>query len=66
MQDVWIWNGRPEWDDVFADIKEHRQHRDIGVCFCGAAVIGAALNRCCRKFTSVAEDCVFSLHKENF
>ena len=66
FQDVWIWNGRPEWDDIFSDIKENREHRDIGVCFCGAAVIGATLNRMCRKYTDVQQECVFSLHKENF
>lgn len=41
FQDVWIWNGRPYWDEVFKDMKEQRQHSDIGVCFCGAPVIGA-------------------------
>merc|ERR1719421_2836938 len=66
FQDVWIWNGRPEWDQIFTDIKENREHRDIGVCFCGAAIIGATLNRMCRKHTDVQQECVFSLHKENF
>ena len=66
FQDVWIWDGRPEWDEIFSDIKENREHRDIGVCFCGMALIGATLNRMCRKYTNIAEECVFSLHKENF
>ena len=39
FQDVWIWDGRPEWDEIFSDIKENREHRDIGVCFCGMALI---------------------------
>jgi hypothetical protein len=41
LQDIWIWNGRPHWDDIFKEVREQRQHSDIGVCFCGAAVIGA-------------------------
>jgi hypothetical protein len=40
VQDVWIWNGRPYWDDIFANMKKQRQHPDIGVCFCGTPVIG--------------------------
>ncbi len=65
MQDIWIWNGRPHWDDIFAEMLKNRQHRcrsqtwnlcpqlftyihtyihsDIGVCFCGAPIIGADL-----------------------
>ena len=39
FQDVWIWDGRPEWDEIFSDIKS-REHRDIGVCFCGMALSG--------------------------
>ena len=30
LQDIWIWNGRPHWDEVFQDMKEQRQHSDIG------------------------------------
>ena len=66
MQDIWIWNGRPYWDDVFADMKEYRQHSDIGVCFCGAPVIGADLRTMCEKYSSVDDNMLFSLHKENF
>ena len=66
FQDVWIWNGRPEWDDIFSGVQQNRQHRDIGVCFCGVAAIGATLNQMCTKYTNIKEDCVFSLHKENF
>jgi hypothetical protein len=66
LQDIWIWNGRPNWDEIFAHMKEQRQHSDIGVCFCGAPVIGADLRSMCEKYSSVEEDCLFSLHKENF
>ena len=43
LQDIWIWNGRPNWDEIFAEMLKSRQHSDIGVCFCGAPVIGADL-----------------------
>jgi hypothetical protein len=66
LQDIWVWNGRPHWDEIFRDMKENRQHSDIGVCFCGAPVIGADLRTMCEKYSDVSEQCLFSLHKENF
>ena len=66
LQDVWVWNGRPNWDNIFQQNKKQRQHGEVGVCFCGAAVIGKDLQRCCQTYSSVEEDCLFSLHKENF
>ena len=66
FQDIWIWGGRPNWDDIFANMKVERQHSDIGVCFCGAPIIGADLQRMCEKYSSSADDCLFTLHKENF
>lgn len=66
LQDVWVWQGRPHWDAVFTQMKEQRQHSDIGVCFCGAAPIGADLTTMCEKYSNASEDCLFSLHKENF
>jgi Ferric reductase NAD binding domain len=66
LQDIWVWNGRPYWDEVFEEMAEQRQHPDIGVCFCGAAVIGADLKTMCEKHSSVENDVLFTLHKENF
>ncbi len=66
LQDIWVWNGRPHWDEIFKDMKEQRQHSDIGVCFCGAPVIGADLRTMCEKYSDVSDQCLFSLHKENF
>ena len=66
LQDIWVWNGRPHWDEIFRDMKDQRQHSDIGVCFCGAPVIGADLRTMCEKYSDVSEQCLFSLHKENF
>eukprot|EP01038_Epipyxis_sp_PR26KG_P010834 gene10834-14544_t len=66
LQDIWVWNGRPNWNEIFKEMKNQRQHRDIGVCFCGAPVIGADLKEMCEKYSSIDDDCLFSLHKENF
>lgn len=66
FQDIWIWNGRPDWDAIFGEMKAQRQHADIGVCFCGTPIIGADLKSMCEKYSNVEEDCLFSLHKENF
>lgn len=66
FQDIWVWNGRPQWDEIFNEMKAQRQHSDIGVCFCGAPAIGADLRAMCEKYSSTADDCLFSLHKENF
>ncbi len=63
-QDVWVWNGRPEWDAVFRELHAMAVDKDIGVFFCGAAVIGADLQAMCQKYTK--NDVTFSLHKENF
>jgi len=66
LQDIWIWNGRPAWNEIFAQNKKQRQHENIGVCFCGAAVIGRDLQSQCQKHSAQDEDVMFTLHKENF
>jgi Ferric reductase NAD binding domain len=66
LQNIWVWNGRPNWDIIFQDMKAQRQHSNIGVCFCGTPVIGNDLKSMCDTYSSYAEDCVFTLHKENF
>ena len=50
---------------------EQHSHRhehgreDIGVCFCGAPMIAAALKETCEKLSN-KDATVFRLHKENF
>lgn len=66
LQDIFVWNGRPAWDSIFAEIRESRQTADIGVCFCGAAAIGSDLQTLCQKYSSTKDECYFTLHKENF
>merc|ERR1711871_640196 len=65
LQDVWVWNGRPNWDSIFQDMKDQRQHSEIGVCFCGAPAIGYDLSKMCSKHSSPSDDILFTLHKEN-
>jgi hypothetical protein len=31
LQDAWVWNGRPDWDQVFAQMKDQAVDPDIGV-----------------------------------
>jgi len=64
---IWIWNGRPNWDEIFRFVKDNRQPstNSIGVCFCGTPIIGKDLKTYCHKYSSL-NDCRFSLHKENF
>jgi hypothetical protein len=64
--DAYFWNGRPDWDQVFARRKKMRKVENIGVCFCGATNIGKDLKRMCAKYSSTADKCIFTLHKENF
>jgi hypothetical protein len=66
--DAYFWNGRPDWDQIFARVKRSKNPRvsNIGVCFCGASNIGKDLKRMTSKYTSVAENTYFTLHKENF
>ena len=66
LQDIFVWSGRPEWNDIFKEMRETRQTSDIGVCFCGPAVVGADLSTMCERYTSVKDNTVFTLHKENF
>jgi hypothetical protein len=66
LQNLWVWNGRPDWDQTFRKMKAQRQDKDIGVAFCGAPVIGRDLKRMCQKYSSAKEECLFTLHKENF
>ena len=67
-QHVWVWNGRPDWNAIFARVAANRRGdvKRVGVCFCGASVIGKDLKKHCRKYSSLERDLIFKLHKENF
>ena len=66
MQNLWVWDGRPDWDQIFTQVKLQRIHPDIGVCFCGAPPIGRDIKAMCHKHSNSKEAVQFSLHKENF
>ena len=111
LQDIYCWDGRPQWNQVFATLKAEAQAArparpaaaaaaippahplppgisaappprqfaagstggdgggsatEIGVCFCGAPVIGKDLRKACTNFSSLDDRVIFKLHKENF
>jgi len=61
--------GRPKWDAEFSSISEKYStmygKEEIGVVFCGAPLIAAALKEQCETKSS-SDGVLFRLHKENF
>ncbi len=57
--------GRPAWEKEFRELATIYGREDIGVVFCGAPMIAAALKETCEKLSD-REKTVFRLHKENF
>lgn len=71
LQDIWVWNGRPDWDQIFANVQQRHPgeqlgSRVVGVAFCGTPIIGKDLKKNCRKYSSLQDACTFELQKENF
>lgn len=64
---IYVWNGRPAWDPVFMSVgaEPGAKDTDVGVCFCGAAIIAKQLQDACMKFSD-PDKVMFRLHKENF
>ena len=58
--------GRPRWDKEFANLRQQHKRETIGVVFCGAPMIAAALKEQCEKNSDASEGTLFRLHKENF
>eukprot|EP01097_Dermamoeba_algensis_P003670 TRINITY_DN2525_c0_g1_i2.p1 TRINITY_DN2525_c0_g1~~TRINITY_DN2525_c0_g1_i2.p1 ORF type:complete len:299 (-),score=68.25 TRINITY_DN2525_c0_g1_i2:804-1700(-) len=59
--------GRPNWDQIFTDIAHQHPHSEVGVFFCGPAVLSKNLRAQCLTHTSSAVGgCRFVYHKENF
>ena len=52
-------------EQEFKDLANTYGREDIGVVFCGAPMIAAALKEGCEKY-SKKEGTIFRLHKENF
>jgi len=57
--------GRPDWPGEFKALSATYGREDIGVIFCGAPAIAAALKESCEEY-SQADKTIFRLHKENF
>jgi len=57
--------GRPDWPGEFTSIAQTHGREDVGVVFCGAPMIAAALKENCEKL-SRKDGTIFRLHKENF
>ncbi|KAI0332196.1 NADPH oxidase [Cubamyces sp. BRFM 1775] len=57
--------GRPNWDRVFSSIAEKHQETDVGVFFCGPAVLSRQLHVMCNKWSS-PKGTKFFFGKENF
>jgi len=57
--------GRPDWNREFQDLAALYGKEQIGVVFCGAPAIAAALKENCEKHSST-DGTRFKLHKENF
>ena len=58
--------GRPNWGAIYSQVKERHEGTDIGVFFCGPAVLSKQLYKNCRRFTDVTTNTRFVYHKENF
>ena len=65
---MWVWKGRPKWDDIFHQVKvrteEYSDGDKVGVCFCGNPVISQDLKSQCKKQSS--RQVSFYLHSETF
>lgn len=58
--------GRPNWGAIFSQVKERHEGTNIGVFFCGPAVLSKQLYTNSKKFTDVSTNTRFFYHKENF
>ena len=62
---VTIKAGRPNWEGEFKALSDKYGKEEIGVVFCGAPMIAAALKEQCEKQSTIGGT-LFRLHKENF
>ncbi|GBG27887.1 AP-2 complex subunit alpha-1 [Hondaea fermentalgiana] len=64
--DIWVWNGRPDWDNIFQVNRDSRAEGvpEIGVTFCGAPGVARALKDSCGRYTG--PECRFTLNQEVF
>eukprot|EP01114_Cavostelium_apophysatum_P013973 TRINITY_DN3498_c0_g2_i1.p1 TRINITY_DN3498_c0_g2~~TRINITY_DN3498_c0_g2_i1.p1 ORF type:complete len:525 (+),score=130.81 TRINITY_DN3498_c0_g2_i1:127-1701(+) len=58
--------GRPNWNEIFADIGARHAGTQIGVFFCGPAVLSKQLYKMATLYTNSKTGTRFVYHKENF
>jgi len=58
--------GRPDWRQIFQDLSQKHFGQEVGVFFCGPAVLSKQLYKMARNFTSSKDGTKFVYHKENF
>lgn len=59
--------GRPNWNNIFKNLRDNHLGEDIGVFFCGPAVLSKQLYSLCGKWTdTTGTGTKFVYHKENF
>jgi len=58
--------GRPNWREIFQEKCQRHPESEIGVFFCGPAVLSKELYKMCRLFTDSKTKMRFKYHKENF
>jgi hypothetical protein len=58
--------GRPNWKEIFESIATKHQGQDIGVFFCGPAVLSKQIFKMAKLFTNSKTKTKFKYHKENF
>jgi NAD(P)H-flavin reductase len=68
MGDLYVWNGRPPWEPIFARVRQrrHAETREIAVCFCGTPAIGKDLRNLCNRYSSDQDNLRMVLLKETF
>jgi len=58
--------GRPNWNEIFAEITSRHSGQEIALFFCGPAILSKQLYKMCRKFTDAKSKTSFRFNKENF
>lgn len=66
VQHVHVWNGRPNWDQQFAQVCGGTPEGEIGVTVCANPMICNDLEKHCANHSAPDEGRFVILHKENF
>merc|ERR1712048_247442 len=61
---IYIYNGRPNWQERFEDVWNESRGEKVGVMYCGNSFIAKDLKRECARWSKQSTS--FKLHKEHF